>query len=421
MLSITSSTPEIEESDVAAVAVQDRPENIDRAVDGASAESSAKDQEAPCDAATPAAAVHSDPVPTESPAPADAESLAERLQVLLGAVLEVEQLSRRARDAAASDLAHYDALVTARQVLEHHQQESAGIRKRAEELMVSAFGEQARAVAASTLREARELEQAITDLVEQRTTEAAAFQSDHPDVEALVEERRQQVAEARRVELATARAQRLTDLLQAGELAVRQGALGDAQECLRCLKAEFPTEEERISTLRTRLHQRVQAAWDAAARAALEQSAEHQGRGDLESAVTVLEQVQVRGLSPEVGEDVFGAWSQACSRLAQSAGFDQGPAGTLHEALVRFAPAKGRGLILMRDPAVPHGLIVFSALGMGPGYSRPRDSGDKVVSDRFIVGRARGFRRAAPLVEVGSSGQSYATWQSYVTPAVERH
>jgi hypothetical protein len=287
--------------------------------------------------------------------------------------------------------------------------------------MVSAFGEQARAVAASTLREARELEQAVTDLVEQRTTEAAAFQSDHPDVEALVEERRQQVAEARRVELATARAQRLTDLLQAGELAVRQGALGDAQECLRCLKAEFPTEEERISTLRTRLHQRVQAAWDAAARAALEQSAEHQGRGDLESAVTVLEQVQVRGLSPEVGEDVFGAWSQACSRLAQSAGFDQGPAGTLHEALVRFAPAKGRGLILMRDPAVPHGLIVFSALGMGPGYSRPRDSGDKVVSDRFIVGRARGFRRAAPLVEVGSSGQSYATWQSYVTPAVERH
>jgi hypothetical protein len=43
----------------------------------------------------------------------------------------------------------------------------------------------------------------------------------------------------------------------------------------------------------------------------------------------------------------------------------------------------------MHDPAVPHGLVVFSALGMGPGYRR-----DKVVTDRLIVERARGFRRA---------------------------
>ena len=76
----------------------------------------------------------------------------------------------------------------------------------------------------------------------------------------------------------------------------------------------------------------------------------------------------------------------------------------------------------MVDPAVPNGLVVFSALGMGTGYSRPRDSGDKVVSDPFIVERARGFRRAAPLAQVGGAGQSYAQWRSYVTPAgVERH
>jgi hypothetical protein len=186
------------------------------------------------------------------------------------------------------------------------------------------------------------------------------------------------------------------------------------------LKAEFPGEEQRIGALRTRLHQRAQSARDTAARASLELAAEHQGRGDLEAAVTVLEQVEVRGLSPEVGEDVFGAWSQACSRLGQSAGFDLGTAGTTHQALVRFAPAKGRGLILMRDPAVPHGLVVFSALGMGPGYPR-----DKVVSDRLIVERARGFRRAAPLAEVTGGSPSYSTWQSYVSPpapaAVERH
>jgi hypothetical protein len=415
MLSITCSTSFTEESNVAAVVpVQDRPENIaDSLVDNTRDESPMGDQGARHDIATPSVAnQEADPVPTASPAPADAESLAARLQVLLGAVLEVEELSRRAREAAASDLAHYDALVTARQVLEHHQLESASIRQRAEQLVVSAFGEQARAVAVSTLREARELEQALTDLVEERTAEVAAFQSDHPDVDALVEERRQQVADARRAEIELARAQRRTDLLNAGELAVRQGALGEAQECLRCLKAEFPTEEERVSALRARLHQRVQAARDAAARAALEQAAEHQGRGDLDAAVTALEQLEVRGLSPELGEDVFGAWSQACSRLAQSAGFDQGPGGSRHKALVRFSPAKGRGLILMADPAVPNGLVVFSALGMGPGYSHPRDSGDKVVSDPFIVERARGFRRAAPLAQVGGGSQSYAQWRA---------
>jgi hypothetical protein len=417
----TTSTFVSEESDVAAaVPVQDRPENIAGSlVDDACTDASTVLDQGPCDdGAAEATADDQDDGP--APRTPDAEALAARVQVLLGAVLEVERLSRRAREAAASDLAHYDALVTARQVLEHHQREAAGIRERAEQLAASAFGQQARAVAASTLAEARQLEQTLGDLAGQRTAEAADFQAEHPDVEALVEERHQQAAEARRRELEAERARRLADLLQAGELALRQGALAETQECLRRLKAEFPSQEEQIGALRTRLHQGAQAARDATARAALEQAAEHQGRGDLEAAVTVLEQFEVRGLSPDVGEDVFGVWSQACSRLAQSASFDQGTPGSPHQALVRFAPAKGRGLILMRDPAVPHGLVVFSALGMGPGYPR-----DKIVSDRMIVERARGFRRAAPLATLASGGQSYASWQSYVTsPAaagIERH
>jgi hypothetical protein len=418
MLSTTTSalvTEEPQSDFTAPVSVQDRPENITGSlVDDARTGAPVLEQ-APGDDGTAAAATDNDLDGGAATMP-NAESLAARLQVLLSAVLEVERLSRQAREAAASDLARYDALVTARQVLEHHQREAAGIRERSEQLAASAFGQQARAAAASTLAESRQLEQTLGDLVEQRTADAAAFQTGHPDVESLVQERRQHAAEARRRELEAERARRLADLLQAGDLALRQGALAEAQECLRRLKAEFPNEEEHIGALRTRLHQRAQAARDAVARAAIEQAAEHQGRGDLEAAVTVLEQVEVRGLSIDVGEDVFGAWSQACSRLAQSAGFDAGPSGTKHEALLRFAPAKGRGLILMRDPAVPHGLIVFSALGMGPGYSRPRESGDKVVSDRFIVDRARGFRRAVPLAEVGN-GQSYVTWQTYV----ERH
>jgi hypothetical protein len=421
MLSITTSKSVTEEPDLAAapVPVQDRPENIAASlVDDARAEAPVLGRGPGHDGTAPPTADSHDEGST--PTTQDAEALAVRLQVLLGAVLDVERLSRQAREAAASDLAHYDALVTARQVLEHLQQEAAGIRERSEQLAASAFGQQARAVAASTLAESRQLEHTLWDLVEQRTAEAAVFQAEHPDVEALVEERRQQAAEARQRELEAERARRLAELLQAGEVALRQGALAEAQECLRRLKAEFPSEEEQIGALRTRLHRRAQAARDATARAALEQAAEHQGRGDLEAAVTVLEQVEVLGLSPQMSEDVFGAWSQAGSRLAQSAGFDQGPNGSPHQALVRFAPAKGRGLILMHDPAVPHGLVVFSALGMGPGYPR-----DKIVSDRLIIERARGFRRAAPLPTSASGGGSYATWQTYVTlPAtagVERH
>ncbi|MBV9354270.1 MAG: hypothetical protein JO023_01960 [Chloroflexi bacterium] len=417
MLSIPS-IPVAEKSDLAtAISPQDRPENMAVSlVDDTRAMAPVDDRVARDDVEGPVINQVDDAAEATSAASPATEALAARLQALLGAVLEVEQLSRRAREAAASDLAHYDALVTAAQVLEHHQLEAAGIRQRAEQLAASAFGQQARAVAASTLAEARVLEQALGDLVAQRAAEAAAFQAEHPDVEALVEERREQAAEARQHQLEAERAERLTDLLRAGELALRQGALGEAQECLRRLEAEFPAEGERIAALRARLHQRAQAGRDTVARAALGQAAEHQGRGDLEAAVTVLEQVEVRGLSAEVGEDVFGAWSQACSRLAQSAGFDEGPAGSPHEALVRFAPTKGRGLILMRDPAVPHGLVVFSALGMGAGYPR-----DKIVSDRLIVERARGFRRAVPLADVGSTGQSYASWPNRAADGVERH
>jgi hypothetical protein len=422
MLSIIS-TPTAEESDIgASVPVQDDPDRMARSLaDQVTAEAPVEHQPTVDDAVTPATFDQTgESVPAVLSTPQDTEALATRLQALLAAVVEVDQLSRQAREAAASDLAHYDALVASRQLLEGHHQEARRIRQRAEQLGACAFGQRARVAAAPTLAEARELEQVLCELVGHRADEAAGFKICHPDVEVLVEERDQQAAEARRRQLEAERAERLADLVQAGELAVRQGALAEAQECLRRLKTEFPAEEQHIQALRTRLQQRAQTARDAAARAALELAAERQGRGDLEAAVTVLEQVEVRGLSVEVGEDVFGAWSQACSRLAQSACFDQGPAGSLHQALVRFAPAKGRGLILMRDPAVPYGLVVFSSLGMGSDYPR-----DKVVSDRLIVERARGFRRAAPLAEVGASGQSYVSWQCCISPApvvgVERH
>ena len=86
---------------------------------------------------------------------------------------------------------------------------------------------------------------------------------------------------------------------------------------------------------------------------------------------------------------------------------------------------RDRELELLQSPRLKltDGLI-FSALGMGANYQGPWRSGrDRIVSDRLIVERARGFRRAAPLAEVGAGGLSYGNWQSYVIPAtdVERH
>jgi hypothetical protein len=119
----------------------------------------------------------------------------------------------------------------------------------------------------------------------------------------------------------------------------------------------------------------------------------HQARGDFEAAVSVLEQVDVHGLSEETSQDVFGRWSDTCSRLAQTAG----------AALVRFAPAQGRGLILYADPAYPNGLVVFSSLGVGPGFPQ-----GKVVTDVAILRRARPFREASPLPVTSWTSTGYS-------------
>lgn len=119
------------------------------------------------------------------------------------------------------------------------------------------------------------------------------------------------------------------------------------------------------------------------------------------------------GLSVDVSEDVFGRWSDACSRLAQTTG----------AWLVRYAPTQGRGLILLKDPSRPQELQVFSSLGMGSDYPQgtvitpyltEQERRDPVACRRAlaataILKRAREFRAAAVLP--GS------TWSSFALPA----
>ncbi|HET6315404.1 MAG TPA: hypothetical protein VFG86_03020, partial [Chloroflexota bacterium] len=269
-----------------------------------------------------------------------------------------------------------------------------------------AFGQEARRAAELVVDEADRVVQAFNDLASAWRQRASVFLHEHGDIQLLLAERQAQEEQARQAEALAARDRRLRALVANCEEATRTGLLHDARRLLEGIEREFPDQTTTIDALRLRLDHRERAAKDDAARQALAACAEHQARGDLESAVNVLEQVDVSGLSIDVSQDVFGRWSDACSRLAQTAA----------ATLLRFAPAQGRGLILYADPAYPNGLIVFSSLGMGPGFPQ-----GKVVTDIAILRRARrcqqsspncrGFREAAPLPATswGSFGVSAAS------------
>ncbi len=338
------------------------------------------------------------------PAPLpDPDVISARLTRLVVFVADIEELSRKAREAATSDLARYDGVLASQRQFEQGRDEAIRIREQAQSLFDSAFGHAARAAAEPALLEARDVEQAFADLADSWRRHADAFLLGHPDVAVLLDERRQQEREARRREAQAAATRRLDEIVAGGDAALRLGLLDEANAYLTLLRREFSSESARIKSLQNRIDDRVRAHKDAAARAALAVASEHQGRGDVDAAVKTLEAVDVHGLTKEVSEDLFGRWSDACSRLAQTGGLD----------LVRFAPAQGRGLILTTDPAVPNGLVVFSSLGMGPNYPE-----GKIMVDPLVLNRARRFRQAAPVAQIGG-------WQSYVTPSaggsVQRH
>ena len=321
------------------------------------------------------------------------DTLARQLEQLVEYVAVVEELSRKARETATSDLALYQALLTSQQQYADRLEQAGTIRNQARTVLERAFGQAARAAAEPLVAEAERVVQAVTQLASTWQQRASAFLAEHPDVELLLAERRAAEEQARRQEGLATRAHRLNVLLASGDDALKQGLLAEGRRLLAALEHEFPEETATIDRVRLKVEQCVRAEKDAAARRALSLATEHQARGDLEAAVSVLEQVDVHGLSEDVSQDVFGRWSDTCSRLAQTAG----------AVLVRFAPAQGRGLILYTDPAYPNGLIVFSSLGMGPGFPQ-----GKVVTDITILRRARPFREASPLPAASWTSSGYS-------------
>ena len=309
-------------------------------------------------------------------------SLARQLEQIVESVSVVEELSRRAREVASTDLALYDALQASQQQYSERLGQACAIRDQAQDVHQRAFGHDAKNAAAPIVAEADRVVQAFTHLSDAWYRRACNFLDEHPDIQLLLAEREAQEQQARQAEARAARERRLQVLVAAFEEAVGCGVLHEARRILEAISREFPDQTLTTDQFQLNLEQRERKAKDDVARQALAACEEHQARGDLEGAVNQLEQVDVHGLSVEVSQDIFGRWSEACSRLAQTAA----------ATLVRFAPAQGRGLIMYADPAYPNGLIVFSSLGMGPGFPQA-----KVVTDPAVLRRARPFREAAPL------------------------
>jgi hypothetical protein len=334
-----------------------------------------------------------------------ADKLAQQLEQLVQSVSVVEDLSRRAREIASTDLARYDALLDSKQQYGTGLEQARAIRDQALDVHERAFGHEAKSAAEPLVAEAERVLQAFTELSNAWQHRATAFLQQHPDINVLLLERDAQAQRARQAEVAAARVRQLQTLIAGCDDAIRQGVLKEARRLLEVIDAKFPEQTGTREQLSLSLQRRERADKDDAARQALAACAEHQARGDLEAAVNTLEHVDVLGLSVDVSQDVFGRWSDVCSRHAQLSG----------TTLYRYAPAQGRGLILYADPAYPNGLIVFSSLGMGPGFKQ-----GKVVSDLAILHRARTFREAAPLPT--TSWASFGTMPSSTpVPAPVRH
>ena len=341
------------------------------------------------------------------------DALIAKLAHLVQSVTEVEELSRRAREAAVSDFSRYQALAATFDQYNHGLDQAGAILDQARQALDRSFGQAARSAAEVLVVEADQVVAAFAKLVTTWQEQATTFLGTHPDVELLVAEQRAQEAEGRRQEALAALARRRDALLAGVDAALEQRVLPEARRALALFEREFADETEAIHLRHQRVQQAIREARDMAAQQAMLLAAEQQARGDFEAAVATLEQVEVRGLSLEISQDVFGRWCDACSRLAQTTG----------AYLLRDAPDQGRGLILVVDPARTTELQIFSSLGMGPDYPagatitpflseeerRDPSACRRAMAAPKIVARARGFREATPL--------PVTSWATFATPA----
>ncbi len=161
----------------------------------------------------------------EAPKPGlpDPATISARLKNLVLSVSQVEELSRYAREIAATDLAKYEGINGSQRQFADGLAEARRIHQEAQTVYQRAFGRDARAVAEPAVVEAGEVEQAFAELAEAWRQHAESFLAKHPDVGSLLSEQHEQHEETRRRETARARAGRFQELVAATDAAIREG------------------------------------------------------------------------------------------------------------------------------------------------------------------------------------------------------
>jgi hypothetical protein len=339
--------------------------------------------------------------------------LAAQLAHLVESTAAVEELSRHARETAVGHLAHYEALVASAHEYAEGLERATSILDQARITLDHAFGLAARTAAQTLVSESERVHAAFEQLVDGWQSRAESFLTEHPDVDFLVRERLAKDEQARQQEIALARVRRHDALLAALNTALEAQIVVEARRALASLELEFPEEVDMLRDSKSRIVRAIREERDHAARQAMFVAGQYQMQDNLEAALDALERVNVTGLSVEVSQDVFGRWCDTCSRLAQETGAD----------LVRYAPNQGRGLILLRDAARTNELEIFSALGMGPEFTRGTAIKLLLTDAELRDGDARKRAAVADLILRGARTFRAATttppqsnWSSYVSP-----
>ena len=264
---------------------------------------------------------------------------------------------REVRAMALRDLERYDVAVAAQREAELVRDRAHQMRRDAEALLESAYGDEARAEAGRVLALAADVETAAERLAAERRDEAERLVERLDLQKALAERRREEEAEMARAAEAE-RARRLSAALAEARGALDAGLFEEARALLGPLGKEFPYNADvaSLTTIMARLELNVKI--DAAEDALWAARRDH--RNDPAAAVARLERLDVTGLPEPLARQVFGEWARACHRRCQR----EGIADTL-----RYAPRLGCGAVLVRErPDQPY--VVLSAIGMD-GMCRP--------------------------------------------------
>jgi hypothetical protein len=265
------------------------PLDVALAIDGA-VEAAVDDYDfATCDAET-------DPdhgLPHEPARDADpqisAEALATELSRLVDSVAVVEELSRNARESAATDLAQYETVLMSVQEYRRGLEQASAIRDQSRDVLDRAFGYAARAAAEPLLSEAERVLAAFAHLVDAWNEQADGFLGAHPDVDLLLAEQRAQEQQARQREAQTARQRRHEALLAGIDAALGKRIFAEVRRGLAALEREFPEDPASLLARQGQLDRFIRAQHDDVAREAMLLATEQQSTGDLDGAVGTLE------------------------------------------------------------------------------------------------------------------------------------